>query len=73
MSRKSPNLELTLPRCRHCNRMWRPAPGVLATHSYCNRCSADRRAKAGAHFGLKPFTPADVVGAYRLPRRLRGS
>lgn len=73
MGRKSPNLRVSQPKCRSCGRLWRPAEGVVASRSYCKRCSSERRAKAAAHFGLKPISPDEVTGAYRLPRALRGT
>ena len=71
MSYKSPNLMLSLPRCRNCNRHWRPAAGVVASSGYCSRCAKARRAAATARFELKPITKADLQGPYLLPRRFR--
>jgi hypothetical protein len=73
MSRKSPNLTLSLPRCRNCNRHWRPAEGLMASSGYCPRCAKARRAAATSRFELKPITRADLQGPYLLPRRLRRS
>jgi hypothetical protein len=73
MGKKSPNLGLALPLCRGCGRHWRPAQGVVASCGYCKRCAGERRAKAAAHFGLKPIAPEEVTGAYRLPRALRNA
>jgi hypothetical protein len=73
MSRKPPNLRLTLPRCRNCNRHWRPAAGVVACRGYCMRCAKGRRAAATSRFQLKPIANADLQGPYLLPRRLRPS
>lgn len=67
----SPNLTLSSPKCRHCGRYWRPAPGVMSTHDYCNRCSKERRAVSSGVFEAKVLTDADIVGGYLLPRRLR--
>jgi len=71
MSQKSPNVTLTLPRCSHCGRFWRPTRGLVADAAYCKRCSKDRQAAAATHFGLRPLTAADFTGQYLLPRRLR--
>lgn len=71
MSRTSPNLTLSLPRCRNCNRYWRPAASVVADAAYCKRCAKDRRATAAADLGLKRITVADLTGSYLLPRRFR--
>jgi hypothetical protein len=73
MSRKSPNLTLSLPRCRNCNRHWRPAEGVAASSGYCTRCTKARRAAATSRFQLKRITNANLQGPYLLPRRLRPS
>ena len=73
MARKPPNLKLSQPRCRSCGRHWRPAEGVVASHSYCKRCASKRRAKAAAYFGLRPISPDEITGEYRLPRALRGT
>jgi hypothetical protein len=73
MGRKSPNLRLALPRCRHCGRNWRPAEGVLSSNGYCKRCAQERRGKAAAHFGLAPIAPEEVKGTHRLPRALRSA
>lgn len=71
MSRKSPNLTLSLPKCRSCSRYWRPGEGVVADQAYCNKCAKDRQAAAAASLGLKRITPADLFGRFLLPRRLR--
>lgn len=73
MSRKSPNLTLSLPRCRNCNRHWRPAPGVVADAGYCKKCTKERQAVATSRLGLKRITTADLTGRYLLPRRFRPS
>lgn len=73
MTRKSPNLNLALPRCGNCGRHWRPAEGVVASKSFCKACAKERRAKAAAHFGLTPFTSREAKGPYRLPRALRNA
>lgn len=46
---------------------------MVATSSYCKRCSKDRRQKAATHLELRPITPEEVLGEYRLPRVLRFS
>lgn len=71
MSRKSPNLTLSLPECRHCGRHWCPAQGVVATAAFCSRCATERTATASARLGLKNITGSDLAGGYLLPRRLR--
>lgn len=68
MSRKSPNLTLSLPKCRHCDRHWRPKWGVVATAAYCSKCSTERTATASAKLGLKNITGVDLSGSYLLPR-----
>ena len=68
-----PNLMVSLPTCRHCGRYWRPAPGVMTTSDYCNRCVESRRATAAAKLDLRPLTVADLADGYLLPRRLRVS
>lgn len=69
--KKSPNLSLSLPRCRHCSRYWRTSQGVVANASYCKKCSKERRSLVTEALGLKPIEPAEVIGRYLLPRRLR--
>lgn len=71
MSRKSPNLTLSLPTCRRCGRHWRPAEGVVTDTAYCKKCAKDRQAVATASLGLKRITSADLTGRYLLPRRFR--
>lgn len=71
MSRRSPNLALTLPRCRSCNRHWHPQQGVSATRHFCKKCSPARRAAAEVKLDLKPLEPSDFDGPYLLPRKLR--
>ena len=71
MTHGSPNLHVTLPRCRNCKRYWRPAQSVVAAATYCEKCANDRRATAASTLSLRPITPADLVGAYLLPRKLR--
>lgn len=71
MSRKSFNLTLSLPKCQHCGRYWRPAQGVVADRANCGRCASERRAIASSALSLKPLTAADVIGSFVLPRRLR--
>jgi hypothetical protein len=71
MPRKSPNLKVSMPRCRKCERYWRPAEGVSAKSSYCKRCAKERRAAAAAALGLRPLTPAEALGPYLPPRHLR--
>lgn len=73
MTRKSPNLCLSLPKCRCCGSHWRPAPGVNAEASYCKRCTKERREEAAFHFGLQPISHADLKGDFLLPRRLRST
>lgn len=71
MSRKSPNLTLSQPTCRHCGRLWRPAQGVVADKGHCPKCSAERHAEASKRLGLKSITAVDLTGNFLLPRRLR--
>ncbi|MEA3002321.1 MAG: hypothetical protein QOH81_1109 [Sphingomonadales bacterium] len=71
MSRKSPNLTLSLPQCRNCDRHWRPPEGVVASQSYCPKCASERRKKAAARFDLKPVRAGGIGGAFHLPRALR--
>jgi predicted Zn-ribbon and HTH transcriptional regulator len=71
MSRKSPNLALSMPRCRNCGRHWRPPEGVSSSRTYCRRCAKERRAIAASKFGLITLMPSDFSGPYVLPRRLR--
>ncbi|MBB4642608.1 putative Zn-ribbon and HTH transcriptional regulator [Rhizorhapis suberifaciens] len=71
MSRKSPNLTLSLPQCPHCGRHWRPAQGAVADAAHCRKCSAERQAVAAPRLGLTPITAADLTGNYLLPRHLR--
>jgi len=73
MSRKSPNLTLSLPECRSCGRHWRPAEGVVADQAHCKKCANERQAAAASRLGLKRITPADLSGRFLLPRRLRAS
>ena len=73
MKRKSPNIGVSLPKCRCCGNYWHPAPGVNANAAYCKRCAKERHAKAVGVFGLKRLSPSDIKGAYLLPRRLRSS
>jgi hypothetical protein len=55
------------PKCRHCKRAWTPAHGVIATKTYCPKCSNARQARAARGFGMKPVTPADFDGPYLIP------
>jgi hypothetical protein len=71
MARKSPNLTVSLPRCRSCSRYWRPPEGVDASSGFCKKCSEERRMIAVSHFGLSAPQPEDFTGPYLLPRRLR--
>lgn len=71
MSRKSPNLTLSLPVCRHCGLHWRPGEGVVADAAYCKKCAKERRAAATSILGLKRITAADLQGPFLLPRRFR--
>lgn len=73
MSRKSPNLTLSLPRCGNCGRHWRPAPGVVSDSAYCKKCASERRTLAASALGLKRIFPADLTGRYLLPRKFRRS
>lgn len=73
MSRKSPNLSMSLPRCGHCGRYWHPAEGVTAKSAYCKRCAKERRAEAATVLGLRPLTAAETVGPYLPPRLLRST
>lgn len=71
MSRKSSNLTLSLPKCRHCGRHWHPAQGVVATAAYCSKCAEERTATATARLNLEELTGPDFSGTYLLPRRFR--
>jgi hypothetical protein len=71
MSRKPPNLRLSLPRCMNCHRYWRPAEGMVSTNAFCPKCAKPRQAVAVAQLGLKPITRKDLTGRFLLPRRLR--
>ncbi len=73
MWRKSPNLSLTLPRCRNCNRHWRPAQGVVADAAYCKKCTEERQAVATSKLGLNQITVTDLTEHYLLQRRFRSS
>lgn len=73
MTRKSPNLSLSLPRCRNCDRRWRPEEGVVADAGYCKKCAKERQAVARSRLGLKSITVTDLTGRYLLPRRFRRS
>lgn len=68
----SPNLKVSLPTCRHCERHWLPKHGVMATNDYCNRCAASRRSAAAIKLELRPVGAADLAGSYLLPRKFRG-
>lgn len=72
MTRKV-NRNVSLPRCRHCHRFWRPAEGVVASKAYCKKCSKERRVAATSALGLRPFSSVDITGPYLLPRHLRPS
>jgi hypothetical protein len=63
---------LKLPRCKHCNRIWLPSHGTVASKDFCNRCRRERRLTAQKVFGLRPITPEDTNGRYILPRAQRG-
>lgn len=71
MSRKSPNLSMSVPKCRNCKRLWSPPIGVTADTTYCKKCAPDRQAAARSQLGLKVITSADLSGKYLFPRRLR--
>ena len=71
MARKSPNLTVSLPRCRSCTRHWRPPEGVSATSAYCKRCATERQAAAMGALALRPLAPVDVIGPYLVPRYMR--
>ena len=73
MSRKSPNLMLSLSRCRYCKRYWHPAEGIVTSAGYCTQCAEARRGAAMLGLELKPITESDLQGPYLLPRRLRRS
>jgi hypothetical protein len=73
MKRMSPNLAVSLPKCRCCGNFWRPALGVNANNDYCKRCAKLRHAEAAKEFGLKRLSPSDFKGGFLLPRRLRSS
>ena len=73
MRSKSPNLKLAAPRCRYCNRHWRPEMGVVADSDYCKKCTNERQAAATSRLGLKHIMPGDLTGRFLLPRRFRSS
>lgn len=73
MTKKTPNLTLSVPKCRFCNRYWYPAEGVIASTTYCSRCANARRTAATLRFDLKPVSELDTQGLYFLPRRFRSS
>ena len=63
---------LQLPRCRHCQRLWKPRSGVVASQAYCYRCSNDRRKIAKDVFAFRPLTMDDLRGPYlQLKRKAR--
>lgn len=71
MSRKSPNLTLSLPRCGNCGRHWRPKRGVIASQCCCAKCAKQRRVIASVKFGLVQVPAGGLGGAYLLPPPLR--
>ena len=71
MTKKSPNLALTMPRCRHCGRYWRPPQSVQSYLAYCSKCKTDRRNAASSGHSLKKISESDLSGKYLLPGRLR--
>lgn len=73
MARKSSKKKMKMPKCRACERAWRPAAGVVASSAYCPKCARERRKMAAAHFGWKPITAVDLIGPYLLPARLRAA
>lgn len=63
---------LQFPRCRHCQRQWKPRQGTVAAQAYCYRCRGDRREIAKQTFALKPLTADDLTGQYvRVWRKAR--
>jgi hypothetical protein len=60
---------LQLPRCRHCQRLWKPRSDVVASRAYCSRCRADRRKIAQQAFELRPLTAEDLRGPFAPVRR----
>lgn len=71
MSTKHENLNVALPRCRHCQRYWQPEEGVVANNAYCSVCAMSRQAIAAKQLGLKPLCRLDRNERYVLPRSLR--
>jgi predicted Zn-ribbon and HTH transcriptional regulator len=71
MTRKPPNLTLSLPKCRQCGCYWRPAQGVVADSSSCRKCVSERREMTSSTLGLKPIADTDVMDNFLMPRRLR--
>jgi hypothetical protein len=71
MMRNSPNLTLSMPKCRHCARHWRPGQGVVAAAAHCKKCSKERHEVAIPQLGLKRISLADLTGDYLPPRRFR--
>ena len=69
---KSLDLRLSMPRCGHCGRYWRPAQGVIARAAFCQRCSPERCNIAASTLEVRPIQRAELSGDYLLPRRLRG-
>lgn len=69
----SPNLSLSLPRCRNCGRYWHPAQGVISDMAYCKKCKNERQAAAALRLDLKRVTSTDLTGSYLLPRKFRPS
>jgi len=63
---------LQLPRCRHCQRLWKPRSGVVASQAYCHRCQKERREIAREVFSLRPLTADDLRGPFvQLKRKAR--
>lgn len=73
MRSESPNLGVSVPKCRCCGNYWRPPQGVIATAAYCKRCAKERRAVVATHLGLKRIIAEDFNGRFLLPRRFRSS
>lgn len=65
------NMMIKLPRCRHCNLVWKPRLSVVADKAYCSRCRKERRQIAKRVFGLHPLTVEDLQGPYLRPQKFR--
>jgi len=73
MSKESRHLAAVLPRCRHCDRHWRPTEGVVASDAYCPLCSEARRTIAAAVFRACPIPELREGQRYILPRAMHAA